>query len=33
MDKDTFSSFLLGLGLGVGLGLLFRRKPGLKPAR
>ena len=28
MDKDTFSSFLLGLGLGVGLGLLFAPKTG-----
>jgi len=28
MDKNGFSSFLLGLGVGVGIGLLFAPKSG-----
>ncbi len=28
MDKNGFSSFLLGLGVGVGIGLLFAPKAG-----
>ncbi len=28
MDKNAFSSFLLGLGVGVGLGMLFAPKSG-----
>jgi gas vesicle protein len=28
MDKNAFSSFLLGLGVGVGLGMLFAPKAG-----
>ena len=28
MDKNAFSSFLLGLGVGVGLGILFAPKSG-----
>ncbi len=28
MDKNSFSSFLLGLGVGVGLGMLFAPKSG-----
>ena len=28
MDKNGFSSFLLGLGVGVGLGMLFAPKSG-----
>ena len=28
MNKDSFSSFLLGLGVGIGLGLLFAPKTG-----
>jgi gas vesicle protein len=28
MDKNGFSSFLLGLGVGIGIGLLFAPKSG-----
>ena len=28
MDKNGFSSFLLGLGIGVGIGMLFAPKAG-----
>jgi gas vesicle protein len=28
MDKNGFSSFLLGLGVGVGIGMLFAPKSG-----
>jgi gas vesicle protein len=28
MDKNAFSSFLLGLGVGVGIGMLFAPKSG-----
>lgn len=28
MDKNSFSSFLLGLGVGVGIGMLFAPKSG-----